>query len=274
MNILRQRQELNNFGVSLHSRIVGLLINQIETAITDGRIRSVDQLYSIFDFIREILGLKSEREVWRRYITSDSNVVTICDNVQFLRSDGELNRESPATDMTGLLYIAYMANCEFSIALRSASASHFIADRKTSIVTPTVAAPIEEFDPSHFAHLVNKTQAEILKLANDYLQIREVASKAYPTLLPLLDTLADPAGLPEITKWFSVRIWLKNEGIKLTPRQYKHLCLAMADCHRFLTVTQPQKRDGICFYNNLHEPLLKACAENTLKLVRATVPFI
>lgn len=275
MNILNQRQELNNFGISLHSRIVGVLINQVEVAIADGRIRSAGELYSVFDFIREILGLKSERKVWERFVVGDSNVVTFCHNVQFIRSDGELNRESPATGMTGLLYIAYLANCEFSKTLRTASAAHFAADRQTPIVELTpIAVPTEELEISQFAHLANKTQTEIYQLANDYLQIRSVASEQFPTLVPLLDTLADPAGLPDITRWFTAKLWLAQNGYKMAQRQHRHFYRAIADCHRFLTVTQPQKRDGINYYNNLHEPLLKACADNTLKLVCPTVSFI
>jgi hypothetical protein len=280
MNILNHRQDLNKLGISLHSRIVGLLVGQIEEAIADGRIRSEDGKHSIFDFIEVFLDKKNPRQVFSELQNAD-HVVRKMDNMKFIRSDGRLNRESPATDLVGLLYIGYTANSEFSVTLRSASAAHFASDRQIPIIElpPKPIAPIvfEQLAPiakQEFPRLVGKTQTEICQLASDYLQIREVATEQMPTLIDILDHLADPTNLEEVRCWFTARQWVTQNRRKMTPRQQRHFFRAIADCHRFLTISQPQKRDGVNYYNNRHELLLTACADNTIKLVRPTVPFI
>jgi hypothetical protein len=139
MNILNYSQGLSNFGVSLHSRIVNLLLVEIENAVIDGRIRSQSGKHSIFDFIKEILGKKTEREVWKRFTADFPVVVTFCDFIPFVQKSGRTGRPAPATNTTGLLYIAYFADCDYSHKLRSASASYFAADPMSS--TPQIAAP-------------------------------------------------------------------------------------------------------------------------------------
>ena len=144
MSILRHSEQLGNFGISLHSRIVESLVTQIEDAIEMGLIRCSlptddrPQLFSVFDFIRVILEIKSEREVWKRLTEGDPQTVTICDSLKFDRSNNRKgNAESPATNLTGLIYIAYMANSEFSHKLRASSAAYFAADRRP------VVAPVQ-----------------------------------------------------------------------------------------------------------------------------------
>jgi len=278
MNILDQRNQLNQFGITLHSRIVGILVDRIEAAIADGRIRTENGKHSIFDFIREILGQKSEREVWKRLCDNDPQTVTICDGLKFDRkNDRKGNIESPATDTVGLLYIAYQASCDFSQQLRSASAAHFAADRQIPMLEVEPQQPIAQTSTVELpANLAGKTQAEIVQLASDYLQVREIAAKQMPTLITILDHLADPSSVQEATDWFTAKSWLHSNGysLKMNPRQKRHFYRAIADCHRFLTIAQPQKHSGINYYNNLHHTLLLACADNTVKLVRPTIPFV
>ena len=131
-DIVALNQELNTFGISLHKRTIEVLIGEIKKAIADGLIRSKDNKHSIFDFIREILKLKTEREVWKRFAEADSYTVTFCDSVKFDRKDGKkANTDSPATDLFGLVYIAYMAIGEFSQQLRRSSALYFLESRKS-----------------------------------------------------------------------------------------------------------------------------------------------
>lgn len=132
----------------------------------------------------------------------------------------------------------------------------------------------DRVDLEDYPRLADKTQAEIYKLASDYLQIRHIAAEKFPTLIAILDSLADPANLPELKGFFTAKAWLAENGYKMTLKQQRHFYRAIAECHRFLTVTQPQKYKGVNYYSNLHAPLLKACAGNTLKLVRPTSPFI
>lgn len=281
MNILNHRQDLNKLGISLHSRIVGILVDQIEEAICEGyiRVEYVDgkEWFSIYDFVRVILVLKSEWIVWKRFIEGDSDIPTFCTLISFTQESGRKSQKSPATNFTGLLYIAYLANCDFSKQLRKASAAHFASDRQIPIVEvappPVVFEQLAPITPKYL-NLIGKTQAEICKLASDYLQIREAATQQMPTLIDILDHLANPANLEEIRHHFTARQWLTQNRRKMTPRQQRHFFRAIADCHRFLTITQPQKRDGVNYYNNRHELLLTACADNTIKLVRPTVPFI
>jgi hypothetical protein len=152
MDILKQRQELNKLGISLHSRIVGLLVDQIEDAISMGYIR-VEYLdgkewFSVYDFIRVILNLKSEWVVWKRFIEGDSDIPTFCTLISFAQESGRKSRESPATNFTGLLYVAYLANCDFSKQLRKASAAHFASDHQIPIVELDPIATVKKFDVS------------------------------------------------------------------------------------------------------------------------------
>lgn len=142
MNSISFEQQLNGFGISLHRAIIDQLIGEIETAISEGRIRSQDEQYSVYDFIREILRKKSERETWKRFTEEFPAVVTFCDIWQF---PGERQRKTPVTDFAGYLYIGYFANCEFSHNLRAASASHFAAERKSS---PQPVNPVEHLERS------------------------------------------------------------------------------------------------------------------------------
>jgi hypothetical protein len=89
-DIIALNQELSSFGISLHKRTVEVLIGEIEQAITEGLIRSKDDQYSIFDFIRVLLGDKAERKTWKRFVETDSNTVAFCHSVKFDRKDGKL----------------------------------------------------------------------------------------------------------------------------------------------------------------------------------------
>ena len=128
--------------------------------------------------------------------------------------------------------------------------------------------------PTDYPHLTGKSQTEICQLANDYLQIRDTAAKQFPTLIGILDHLADPSSQQHVTSWFTAADWLTSNGYKMTARQRRHFFRAIADCHRFLTTTQPQKHQGINYYTNLHQPLLTALAHNTLSLLCPTARFL
>lgn len=177
----------------------------------------------------------------------------------------------------GLLYIAYQTSCEFSEQLRSASAAHFVADRKIPIIElaqqPDKLQPIAPADIPH--NLTGKTQEEIYQLASDYVQIRSVAAEAMPTLIEILDALADPAGVPAATNWFTARSWLTANGYTMAARQQRQFFQAIANTHRFLTVTPPQQHNGVNYYSNQHDILLRACATNVLRLgLKRTAKFI
>jgi hypothetical protein len=139
-DIIALNQELSSFGISLHKRTVEVLIGEIEQAIAGGLIRSKDDQYSIFDFIRVLLGDKAERKTWKRFVETDSNTVAFCHSVKFDRKDGKLaNTESPATSLFGLVYIAYMATGDYSQQLRRSSALYFVESRKAQNVVSVVA---------------------------------------------------------------------------------------------------------------------------------------
>lgn len=289
MDILRHRTDLSKRGITLHSRIVGVLVGQIERAIEMSEIRcgwhpeTGRQLFSVYDFIRVILGLKSEWIVYRRLADKVLDLRTTCPNVAFDQKTGYAGKESPATDMVGLLYIAYMGNCEFSHSLRIASAAHFAADIQNPLTKPDrILSQFEQVEPiapiaipDNFPKLAGKTQEEIYQLASDYLQVRQVAAEKLPTLIDLLDALADPAGLPEATEWFTAKTWLARNGYTMIQRQQRQFFLAIAECHRFLTVATPQKIDNVSYYSNQHDILLRTCANNVLKLAfKRTASFI
>ena len=138
--ILDQSAQLENFGVSLHRAIINNLIIEVENAIADGRIRSANGRHSVYDFIREVLQKKTEREVWKRFTADFPVVVTFCDEYIFLQKDKAKGfKLTPITDLNGLIYIAYFANCDFSHSLRASSAAYFAADRQNTQPTATVA---------------------------------------------------------------------------------------------------------------------------------------
>lgn len=289
MDILRHRTDLSKRGITLHSRIVGLLVDQVERAIEMSEIRcgwhpeTGRQLFSVYDFIRVILELKTEREVWKRLTANIPTIVTFCDYVPFDQKTGYAGKASPATDLVGFLHIAYIANCDFSSKLRSASAAHFAADLQNPLVKPDrILSQFEQVEPiapiaipDNFPKLAGKTQDEIYQLASDYLQVRQAAAEKLPTLIDILDALADPVGLPEATEWYTAKAWLARNGYTMIDRQKRQFCLAIAECHRFLTVCPPQKQDGVNLYSNQHDILLRTCATNVLKLgFKRTASFI
>lgn len=293
MDILRHRTDLSKRGITLHSRIVGLLVDQIERAIEFSEIRcgrhpeTGRQLFSVYDFIRVILELKSEKEVWKRLQLNIPDVITFCDLISFVQESGRSGRLSPATDLVGFLHIAYIANCDFSSKLRSASAAHFAADLQNPLVKPDrILSQFEQVEPIaqtaiiapcpiEYPHLVGKTQEEIYGLADDYLQVRQAAAEQMPTLIEILDHLADPATVQPIERWFTAKVWLAENGYTMPLRQQRQFFQVIADCHRFLIIATPDKRGGVNYYNNQHNVLLQACAQATLKLAfKRTASFI
>lgn len=167
-DIVRIQSELSNFGISLHQRTVEVLIGEIEQAIADGRIRSKNGKHSIFNFIRVILNQKSEYESWKRFVSQDPDTLTFCEGVKFDRKDGKLaNTESPATDLFGLVYIAYMSSGEYSQQLRRSSASYFVKSRKTPNVSECHAGENEGVINPHNVQLEDKI-AELTDLLADW----------------------------------------------------------------------------------------------------------
>lgn len=127
-------QQLNSFGISLHQAIINQLIGEIDQAVSDGVIRSIDGSHSIYDFIREILGKTGERKAWKRFTDEFPDVtVALSHSVKLARKDGKkANLESPVTDIFGLLYIAYTMDSEFSHNLRVSSARLVFSERQSS----------------------------------------------------------------------------------------------------------------------------------------------
>jgi hypothetical protein len=167
MESLAFQSELGNFGISLHKRIVESLIAEIELAIADGRIRSQDGLYSVFDFIREILGKLAERKVWQRFLENNPECVTFCHAIIFEQKGPGRKQETPATSTIGLLYIAYIADCSYSFQLRSASASYFAADRNlvTSVAPPILFEPVEPSEkPAKLREHINSLEDKVVEL--------------------------------------------------------------------------------------------------------------
>lgn len=138
--------QLNAFGISLHRAIINQLIGQIEQAVKDGKIRSQNGIYSVLDFIREILDKKNARDGWKRLTNNVPSTVGFCDSVKFPRKDGkQANAFSPGTDMAGLIWIAYVSESEFSFNLRTSSSQLILADRQNS---PQSVNPVEELERS------------------------------------------------------------------------------------------------------------------------------
>lgn len=99
-------QQLNSFGISLHQAIINQLIGEIESAISNGAIRSNDGRHSVYDFIREILGKKSAIQVWSRLSVSLSkDILILYEGKSYLQ--GNRRRQTPTTNMLGLLIIAH-----------------------------------------------------------------------------------------------------------------------------------------------------------------------
>ena len=158
-DIVALNQELNTFGISLHKRTIEVLIREIEDAITKGSIRSKDDQYSIFDFIREVLKIKSEREAWKRFIENDPNVVAFCDSIPFVQKSGRKGRATPITGLAELVYISYMASCEYSQQLRRSSALYFVESRKSQKVV-TVAVETESKKLAELTALLKEWEAK------------------------------------------------------------------------------------------------------------------
>lgn len=127
----------------------------------------------------------------------------------------------------------------------------------------------------NFPRLAGLAQTEICRLAEEYLRVRDVAAETMPTLIEILDALAIPGAVPAATNWFTARSWLASNGYIFSQLKQRQFFQAIANTHRFLTATPPQKHNGINYYSNQHDILLKACAANVLKLgFKRTATFI
>lgn len=136
-NIIALNQKLNTFGISLHKRTVEVLIGEIEEAITGGLIRSKDDQYSIFDFIREMLKLKGERKVWERFSEANPECVAFCHSLEF-EARQTRKQSTPVTGLVGLVYLAYMSPGDYSHQLRRSSALYFVESRKAQLSPDSV----------------------------------------------------------------------------------------------------------------------------------------
>lgn len=188
MSILSHSEKLGNFGISLHSRIIESLVSQIESAIEIGAIRSEYDwdarvnYFSIYDFIREILKISGERKAYKRLTERDSALVAFCHFISFEQESGRVSRPSPATDMVGLLYMAYMVNCDFSYNLRASSAALIAADRRpemklqnatsSSKLRDLTTAPIADVD-----HTV--TDPHSVKFSRTLTELHQVSGIKY-----------------------------------------------------------------------------------------------
>lgn len=62
--------------------------------------KTADGKASVFDLLK-LAGAKDQRKTWKRLCAEYPEVVTICHNIKFTRSDGKLNRATPAVDAAG-----------------------------------------------------------------------------------------------------------------------------------------------------------------------------
>ena len=135
-------QELATFGISLHQAILDKLVKEIKEAIAGGKIRSKDDQYSVYDFIATILSGKNAQRLWNTFASNDPDTTHFCYSVKFARRDGKAaNLESPATNLAGLIYIAYMGSGNYSQKLRRSSAALLAAS-----AAPVAIAPQSEVD--------------------------------------------------------------------------------------------------------------------------------
>ncbi len=145
-NSTKFERQLNNFGVSLHRAIINRLIGEIDAAIKDGRIRSQDERLSVYDFIGVMLAKKNARDAWKRLTDNVPGIVGFCDFISFRQKlTGRTGRKTPVTDMAGLIWIAYVADSEFSYNLRTSSSQLVLAERQSSSQSTT---PIEQLEQS------------------------------------------------------------------------------------------------------------------------------
>lgn len=217
-------QQLSGFGISLHRAIIDQLIGEIESAINDGRIRSQGDRYSVYDFIREILGKKTEWEVWKRFCAEFPEVtLAFCEANDFLT--GKRRRKTPTTDMLGLLYVAYTMNSEFSHNLRVSSARLILAERQSNPVFNSIESLERSLEATREAlqnypftlekiwrdsGIVNKSQVKAAIL-RDFVEVRDyvwaddilcINESTYSILIVSFRSLkgADISQLPEIIK--------------------------------------------------------------------------
>lgn len=145
-NIISIQSELSNLGILLHQRILSQLVNEVNAAIAEGRIRSLAGKHSIFDFIREILKQTGERKVWSRLTEAFPPACQNATLENFLRSDGRPNpNQTPVTTTAGLLIIAYCSNSDYSNSLRVSSAL-LIANDAENLIAPSVGVPTKGED--------------------------------------------------------------------------------------------------------------------------------
>jgi hypothetical protein len=119
--------QVSEVGVSLHKAVLESLVGRIEKAIEDGDIRSEGGMHSVLDFIKVVLNIPNASRTWSGFQDADPALVVHFGITKFTDRS---NKETPVSDVAGLIYLAYMANCEYSKTLRRSSAALLAADYK------------------------------------------------------------------------------------------------------------------------------------------------
>lgn len=103
--------ELDKLGISIHTDTIDRLVTQINQAVSDGKIRKHNELYSIVDFLREVLEYKSGgHRTWYRF-PNKYKITHLVSSFEFRRSDGiSCGKDIPVTTVEGLLAIAGLLN--------------------------------------------------------------------------------------------------------------------------------------------------------------------
>ncbi len=115
---------LRRVNVSLPLSLIEELLDLLSQLKDSGKVRqTVDGQSSVLDFIENVVGKKTGREVWKRLQDKHSHKVTFCDLIKFPRKDGKISAyQTPVATNLGMLVIAYLLPGELGDRLRLASA--------------------------------------------------------------------------------------------------------------------------------------------------------
>lgn len=247
------------------------LIAQLIELSSRGDIRVTDDgRYSIYDVIGKIAEKCDAPKVWKRLTDKDSAVLTNCHVWQF---PGERQRQTPVTDLAGIIEIIWLLPGDFSNKFRKLGAqlvSEAITSQDESKPTDDLLNAVQTLTNvvSSQYQTINNLTRKLNKLADgfeivttvnsEYLNLRRYADTTLPGLIELADKIIDSQfSLPAATVHFTAPEWVERHAPELSQRQRICFYKEIAAAHRFLVGCMPQKIKGKYWYTNKHQILFE-----------------
>lgn len=257
--------------VQVSSDTLQNLIAQLVELSSRGDIRVTDDgKYSIYDVIGKIAKKGGSRQYWSRLVEQHSEVVRNTDYFQF---PGAGQRQTPVTDLAGVVEIIWLLPEPFAVKFRKLGAqlvSEAIVSQDESQpsndllkavnqLTSLVGAQNQTINElTHKLNILGNGQEQIKAVVSEYINLRRYSDQNLPGLIEIADKIIDSQfALPAAIVHFTAPEWVDCHAPELSQRQRICFYKEIAAAHRFLVGCMPQKLNGRYWYTNKHQILFE-----------------